>query len=84
MAYALESVNAVSHTYLINEKRHNYTTPKSFLELIAIYSKLLTEKTEEMSQKIFRLDNGLICLVQCSAQVDTLKVIRFFCLFQVS
>lgn len=74
MAYALESVNAVSQTYLLNEKRYNYTTPKSFLELIAIYSKLLTEKMHEMSQKIYRLDNGLICLVQCSEQVDTLKV----------
>lgn len=74
MAYALESVNAVSQTYLLNEKRYNYTTPKSFLELIALYSKLLTEKMNEMSQKIYRLDNGLICLVQCSEQVDTLKV----------
>lgn len=35
MAYVHGSVNAMSKQYLANEKRYNYTTPKSFLELVS-------------------------------------------------
>lgn len=75
MAYVLESVNDISKTYLANEKRFNYTTPKSYLELISLYSKLLTEKTDENIKRIQRLENGLIRLAHCGHQVDSLKVI---------
>ena len=37
MAFAHRSVNETSAQYLINERRYNYTTPKSFLEFITIY-----------------------------------------------
>lgn len=74
MAYVLSSVNEISKNYSINEKRHNYTTPKSYLELISLYSKLLTEQTDDHFNKIQRLENGLIRLAQCAQQVDLLKV----------
>jgi len=32
-----KKVNEVSQTYLTNERRYNYTTPKSFLEQIKLY-----------------------------------------------
>lgn len=35
MAYVHGSVNEMSKLYLANEKRYNYTTPKSFLELVS-------------------------------------------------
>ena len=34
MAHVHTSVNSMSRVYLANEKRYNYTTPKSFLELV--------------------------------------------------
>ena len=34
MAYVHSSVNEMSKVYLANERRYNYTTPKSFLELV--------------------------------------------------
>ena len=34
MAYVHKSVNEMSKQYLANERRYNYTTPKSFLELV--------------------------------------------------
>lgn len=74
MAYVLSSVNEISQAYLANEKRFNYTTPKSFLELIELYSKLLNEKTVDNIQRINRLENGLVRLAQCAEQVDSLKV----------
>lgn len=74
MAYVLNSVNKMSSIYLTNERRFNYTTPKSFLELISLYKKLLTEKTNDTFQVIMRLENGLVKLAQCAEQVDSLKV----------
>ena len=41
MSYVHGSVNEMSKVYLQNERRHNYTTPKSFLELINLYVKIL-------------------------------------------
>jgi len=32
-----KKVNEISQTYLTNERRYNYTTPKSFLEQIKLY-----------------------------------------------
>ena len=34
MAFVHTSVNDMSKQYLANERRYNYTTPKSFLELV--------------------------------------------------
>ena len=34
MAFVHSSVNEMSKVYLANERRYNYTTPKSFLELV--------------------------------------------------
>lgn len=74
MAYVLGSVNDMSQIFLLNERRYNYTTPKSFLELISLYSKLLRDKTTDTVQKIKRLENGLVKLGQCAELVDSLKV----------
>lgn len=74
MSYVHSSVNDMSKVYLQNEKRYNYTTPKSFLEQIALYGKLLGEKTDEIKQRIFRLTNGLEKLASTTSQVDVLKL----------
>ena len=38
MAFVHGSVNEMSKQYLANERRYNYTTPKSFLELVSYHS----------------------------------------------
>ncbi|XP_049855418.1 dynein beta chain, ciliary-like [Schistocerca gregaria] len=73
MAYVHTVVNEMSLTYLQNERRYNYTTPKSFLEQISLYSKLLHEKTAELQARIYRLTNGLEKLACTAQQVDGLK-----------
>ncbi|KAL0281201.1 UNVERIFIED_CONTAM: hypothetical protein PYX00_002260 [Menopon gallinae] len=73
MAYAHTSVNSMSRIYLQNERRYNYTTPKSFLEQISLYSRLLRLKSAELSGKIDRLQNGLAKLRSTAEQVDDLK-----------
>ncbi|XP_053153093.1 dynein axonemal heavy chain 9 isoform X3 [Hemicordylus capensis] len=73
MAYVHTSVNEMSRSYLSNERRYNYTTPKSFLEQIKLYQNLLLKKGKELTAKMERLENGLQKLSSTSAQVDDLK-----------
>ena len=69
MANTHKSVNEMSVTYLQNEKRYNYTTPKSFLEQIALYKNLIGSKHAELMQKMSRLENGLEKLKSTAQQV---------------
>ena len=70
MAHVHKSVNDMSRLYLSNDRRYNYTTPKTFLGLIDLYSKLLINKNEELQKKIERLQNGLEKLRSTSSQVS--------------
>lgn len=70
MAYVHTSVNGMSRSYLNNERRYNYTTPKSFLEQIKLYQNLLLKKRKELTVKMERLENGLQKLSSTSAQVS--------------
>ncbi|TMS22374.1 hypothetical protein E3U43_012639 [Larimichthys crocea] len=73
MAYVHTSVNQTSKEYLANERRYNYTTPKSFLEQIKLYRTLLGQRSKDLTTKMERLENGLQKLNSTSAQVDDLK-----------
>ncbi|RXM32245.1 Dynein heavy chain 11, axonemal [Acipenser ruthenus] len=73
MAYVHTSVNETSEKYRQNEKRYNYTTPKNFLEQIALYKNLLGRKRQELSQKMERLANGIEKLKTTASQVEDLK-----------
>ncbi|XP_076398736.1 dynein axonemal heavy chain 9 isoform X2 [Peromyscus maniculatus bairdii] len=73
MAFVHTSVNKTSQSYLTNEQRYNYTTPKSFLEFIRLYQSLLDRNGKELQSKVERLENGLLKLHSTSGQVDDLK-----------
>lgn len=73
MSYVHISVNNKSQEYRENDRRHNYTTPKSFLEQIKLYENLLKSKRVELLAKMERLENGLQKLQSTAAQVDDLK-----------
>ena len=70
MSYVHTSVNETSKTYLANERRYNYTTPKSFLEQIVLYQNLLKVKSNELTAKMQRLENGLTKLQSTAQQVS--------------
>ncbi|XP_023819910.1 dynein heavy chain 11, axonemal [Oryzias latipes] len=73
MAYVHTSVNQASEKYLLNEKRYNYTTPKSFLQQISLYRNLLEKSRSQLQHKMNRLENGLQKLHTTAAQVEDLK-----------
>ena len=73
MSYAHGTVNMMSEIYYQNEKRFNYTTPKTFLELIALYAMLLNEKHSEVNDRVSKLENGILKLKDCASQVSGLQ-----------
>uniref|UniRef100_A0A4W2DC87 Dynein axonemal heavy chain 11 n=1 Tax=Bos indicus x Bos taurus TaxID=30522 RepID=A0A4W2DC87_BOBOX len=73
MAHVHTSVHEMSTRYYQNERRHNYTTPKSFLEQISLFKNLLKKKQEAVSQKKEHLVNGVQKLRTTASQVGELK-----------
>ena len=73
MSFVHGSVNDMSGVYLKQEKRFNYTTPKSFLEQIALYISLLEQQTTKLQSAMDRMENGLTKLNATAAQVDDMK-----------
>jgi dynein heavy chain len=58
------SVNDANAVFLQRERRNNYTTPKSFLELIDFFKSLLKLKRGALENSIDRLRTGLDILSQ--------------------
>ena len=73
MAHVHGSVNDMSQVYLASEKRYNYTTPKSFLEQIFLYTDLLEQQSGKIQHAMDRMENGLTKLNATAAQVDDMK-----------
>jgi len=62
MAEVHLSIDAANKEFLAQERRHNYTTPTSFLELIKFYKDLQTKKTDKITEQINRLEVGLMTM----------------------
>jgi len=74
MAFAHTSVTEASLTFQATYRRWNYVTPKSYLELIALYKSLLASKRESVKSGRERLENGLDKIAQAAAQVADLQI----------
>lgn len=59
MAEVHTSIDEANEKFKRLERRFNYTTPKSFLELIDFYKKLLSEKRNNIDAQISRYKKGL-------------------------
>jgi hypothetical protein len=59
---------------MTQDRRYNYTTPKSYLELISLYKALLAEKRSDLQTQRERLESGVAKIAQASAQVADLQV----------
>ena len=73
MAFVHRSVEAASVEYFESERRYNYTTPKSFLDLISLYKKMLASKKEGINKLRERLENGLEKMNSAAEQVAELQ-----------
>ena len=59
----------ISEAYESQERRFNYTTPKSFLELIALYKGMLGKEREKVDKNIKKLSDGVIKLESTAESV---------------
>jgi len=73
MPYSFTAVEKVSEKYLSAEGRYNYTTPKSFLELISLYRTMLNARRDETNALITRYVNGVEKLKTTAASVGLLE-----------
>lgn len=73
MAEVHLSIDYANQKYLKNERRFNYTTPKSFLELIDFYKSLLSDKREQIYKQINRYQQGLNILAETESKVKGLQ-----------
>jgi dynein heavy chain len=73
MAEVHLSVNTISAEFQELERRYNYTTPKSYLEFIEFYKKLLAQKTIDLAKQSGRLEKGITTLRATASDVAQLK-----------
>jgi dynein heavy chain, axonemal len=67
------SVAVISERFFQELRRHYYTTPKSYLDLIGLYVTLLRDKREDCGIAKDRLLNGLNKLTETNILVDSMK-----------
>merc|ERR1719311_874490 len=67
------SIDDANTKFLAAERRHNYTTAKSFLELIDFYLTLLKKLQSKCEANIDRLEKGLTIMELVQARVQGLK-----------
>eukprot|EP00306_Pavlova_sp_CCMP459_P002806 CAMPEP_0185179034 /NCGR_PEP_ID=MMETSP1139-20130426/31803_1 /TAXON_ID=298111 /ORGANISM="Pavlova sp., Strain CCMP459" /LENGTH=3023 /DNA_ID=CAMNT_0027744869 /DNA_START=1 /DNA_END=9072 /DNA_ORIENTATION=+ len=73
MPYSFVAVNEASRLYIEQERRYNWTTPKSFLELISLFKSMLAKRREETNASIQRLSNGVTKLESTAGEVGQLE-----------
>ncbi|EEZ99537.1 Dynein heavy chain, cytoplasmic-like Protein [Tribolium castaneum] len=68
-----ESVEEMTERFYLEMRRHYYTTPSSYLELLKLYRKLLETKKEQVIYKRSRISNGLQKLYETNSVIETMK-----------
>jgi dynein heavy chain len=72
MAMVHLSIEEANEEFRAAERRNNYTTPTSFLELITFYKLLLNRKRGHITEQIERLEVGLQTMKGTTEQVSEL------------
>lgn len=70
---SFEVVNNLSKKLFEQERRHVYTTPKSFLELIKLFKSMLNQKRSDLLKNRERYETGLIKLKETAEQVAIIQ-----------
>jgi dynein heavy chain len=73
LPYSFTNVNQMANKFRQVERRHVYTTPKSYLELLKLYNTLLDTKRKNADFAIDRLSNGLQKLRETATAVTQIE-----------
>lgn len=69
-----QSVEAASRRFLQEQRRHNYTTPTSYLELLRLYTGMLSTQRDLVTKKVERYKGGLTKLASTNEMVAQLQI----------
>lgn len=70
---AFIGANQLSKVFLREEGRYVYNTPKSYLEMIALFQSMMNVKSIEASASITRLQNGIRKLLRAENDITELE-----------
>jgi dynein heavy chain len=73
MSETHNGIEEMNRKFLQQESRYNYTTPKSYLELIEFYKQKLSSKRKDVDSQIYSLQNGLRTLEETQNKVKGLE-----------
>jgi len=73
MPYSYKIVNNMSDVILEKERRYVYTTPKSFLELIALFKKMFGKVYDEVAGNKDKYEVGVVKLTETGEVVSKLE-----------
>jgi len=73
LPFSFEASGQTSEAFMEAERRFAYATPKSFLELIKLYTSMVGKKVDDLEDKKMRLSNGLEKLQATQEQVAGLE-----------
>ena len=73
-SYVHKSVRQMAETFFEEQRRRTYVTPKSVLELLALYVSMLARKRAEVTAALERLEGGVSKLKQANESVADMKV----------
>ena len=73
MAHVHLSISDANAEFLASERRHNYTTPTSFLELINFYKMLVDSKRGKITEQITKLETGLQIMRSTTEKVEGIQ-----------
>ncbi|TNJ26760.1 Dynein heavy chain [Giardia muris] len=68
-----DSVEKMLVKYHEETRRRHYVPPACYLELLSLYSSLLSQRIEEISKRYYQLTTGVEKLIESKAQVETLQ-----------
>uniref|UniRef100_A0A8C3GR01 Dynein axonemal heavy chain 1 n=1 Tax=Cairina moschata TaxID=8855 RepID=A0A8C3GR01_CAIMO len=80
-----QSVARMCQVYLAELARHNYVTPKSYLDFLSIFSSLIGKKEQELRAAQKKMRSGLdkVSPIWCSALLSPAMLLRLSLLLQV-
>ena len=67
------SLRVYNELFYKQERRYNYTTPKSYLELLDFFIKIALSKDDEVQKQIVRLSKGVEIVADASQTIEKLK-----------
>lgn len=73
LIFVFQSVEEMTERFYNEMRRHYYTTPSSYLELIKLYKIMLEKRKNKLISLRDRIQNGLTKIYETNSVIDSMK-----------